>query len=226
MRLTWLVREQRDHLLLFFAGWGMDERPFAALTATTHDVAVLYDYTEEGLPVSSGDLVGGYAAVDLIAWSLGVPVACRVCAPWADRLRQRIAVNGSPWPIDARYGIAPEIFDGTQASLARGGLTRFRRRMCGGRTGLKRFDARAPARPLESLVDELAALKARCEGDVPGRNLFTCAWVGKGDRIIPAANQLRAWRRCGVPCTVVDAPHFMFDRWSAWEDLLLCSKAP
>ena len=56
-------------LLLLYAGWAMDSRPFSSLSYPGYDVAVVWDYTdlESPLPISDD-----YCEICLIAWSYGV----------------------------------------------------------------------------------------------------------------------------------------------------------
>ena len=38
------TNQKQDRLLLFFAGWGMDERPFIQYTPRESDFMICYDY--------------------------------------------------------------------------------------------------------------------------------------------------------------------------------------
>ena len=46
MKTVWLQRGSRRQALVFFAGWGMDERPFRRLTSSQYDVCVCFDYRD------------------------------------------------------------------------------------------------------------------------------------------------------------------------------------
>lgn len=225
MKALWLAENGKKEFLVFFAGWGMDARPFEFLAAGERDVLVLFDYTDEHVPVDLGALAAGYETVDVAAWSLGVPVANTVCAGLRGTLRRVVAVNGSIIPVDEQFGIPPEMFDATVERLGHGGLERFRRRMCGGAETLERFNSMLPDRDLDSLTSELVALRERFSGAEPAGSIFDCAWVGANDRIIRADSQCRCWQRFGVPFAMIDAPHFPFYRWSGWEELL-CPEDP
>lgn len=65
---------------------------------------VLYDYrTLE--PLAAAD-TASYGQITLLAWSFGVWVAEQVCRDIP--FRRAVALNGTPLPVDARYGIPPQ----------------------------------------------------------------------------------------------------------------------
>ena len=175
-----------ERLLLLFAGWGMDVRPFEGM-ARAFDTLVVWDYRElSGLPPLPGD-----RPVDVVAWSMGVWAAGQVLA--RGQVVSATAVNGTPWPIDEVRGIPPAVFEGTLAGFGAAGLMRFRRRMCGGAAGLKAFEAVAPERSVEELGEELAAL-GRAIGERPaGDFVWTRAVACREDRIFPLAAQQAAF---------------------------------
>lgn len=220
MKMQWLARNGSRRLLMFFAGWGMDARPFEFLETTGLDVVVFSDYTDEHMPIELDGLVSEYDTVDMAAWSFGVAVAQELCLPLRNRLERVAAIGGTVLPIHHRYGIRPDIFAATLGNLSADGIQRFRRRMCGGRDVLARFSASVPARGTESLTAELTVLGDRFVQAECADTVFTCAWVTRHDRIIPAQSQVNCWDRFGVPYSSVEAAHFAFYQWSAWEELL------
>ena len=44
MKQTFIIRNNGKHLLLFFAGWGMDETPFRHIHPAECDWMICYDY--------------------------------------------------------------------------------------------------------------------------------------------------------------------------------------
>lgn len=176
-------------LTVLFAGWGMDAEPFRPLIGPD-PTAIVRDYTDltAELPFLNGRRG---EELRVIGWSMGVWAAMQVLGERP--VREAIAVNGTPWPIDAERGIPPEIFDATLAGFGEAGLTRFRRRMCGGGEALKDFMAHAPKRGTADLEAELRALGEGIRSKpVPGF-VWTRAIACTGDRIFPQANQLRAF---------------------------------
>ena len=187
MQVRRLSGKSEARLMLLFAGWGMDDAPFAPF-ARRYETWVVWDYTDlaHGLPA----LPGG-RPIDLVAWSMGVWAATQVLA--REALASATAVNGTPWPIDAARGIPPAIFDATLAGLSETGLARFRRRMCGGAAGLEAFMRHEPARDVEDLRRELAAL-GKAIRSRPGRSFaWSRAIACEGDRIFSPAAQRAAF---------------------------------
>ena len=44
MKQHFIIKNNQKHLLLFFAGWGMDETPFLQIRPTDKDWLICYDY--------------------------------------------------------------------------------------------------------------------------------------------------------------------------------------
>jgi biotin synthesis protein BioG len=44
MKQHFIIKNNQKHLLLFFAGWGMDETPFLQIHPTNKDWLICYDY--------------------------------------------------------------------------------------------------------------------------------------------------------------------------------------
>lgn len=44
MKQHFIIKNNQKHLLLFFAGWGMDETPFLQIHPTDKDWMICYDY--------------------------------------------------------------------------------------------------------------------------------------------------------------------------------------
>lgn len=198
----------RSRLLLFFAGWGMDERPFLEYLPFDRDVMICYDYSSLDF---DADLLTPYTDIKVVAWSMGVWAAAATLGNAGAAIGESVAVNGTPNPVDDARGIPRDIFAGTLAGLNEETLRKFRRRMCGSGGAFARFLAKAPRRSLEELRVELEAVGETA----PVMPVSTFPWkniiVGERDRIFDAANQLRAWE--GRNVTVVDGAHYPEELW-------------
>lgn len=190
MRQTYLIKENHPFLLLFFAGWGMDENPFRKYTPEGCDFMICYDYRTLEFDHT---LIEGYTSVHLVAWSMGVWAASQVFGNNPGSIAYSIAVNGTPFPVHEEKGIAPAIFYGTLDGLNEQTLHRFFRRMCGSSAEMDSFEKTAPRRNLNELRDEL-----KCIGDQSLRLpvssfIWKKAIIGNRDKIYLPANQERAW---------------------------------
>ena len=188
-------------LILLFAGWAMDWRPFSRLVRPGYDIAVVWDYRTFGADWS---FAGKYGEICLVAWSLGV-AAASVAIPYEVRQKVtlRLAVDGTMTPVDAQAGIPPEIFAGTRNGLSRRSLDKFYYRVCGSREAFAAFCADKPVRDIAGLADELDVFLHGCQAR-PAR--WDRALISAADAIFPPENQRRAWR--GVPTSEISGPHF------------------
>lgn len=177
-------------LHLFFAGWGMDHRPFTCLANDQEDLMICYDYTDMTFDYS---LLAGYGQIRLSAWSMGVWAAAVTFQNKAIIFRSRTAINGTHTPVHDTCGIPISIFEGTLHSLNEKNLERFNRRMCNSDKALiTLFQSHAPQRSIESLQDELAAIGSLARNPPPVFD-WDKIIAGENDLIFPLQNQLNAW---------------------------------
>ena len=157
MKQYFIIKNNQKHLLLFFAGWGMDETPFLQIHPTDKDWMICYDYRSLEF---DADILQEYSEITLIAWSMGVWAASQIMKQYPSLpLSQSIAINGTLSPIHETKGITPTIFEGTLQGLNEQSLQKFQRRMCGSAADYKAFQTVAPQRPVEELKEELAAIQ-------------------------------------------------------------------
>ena len=152
MKQYFIIKNNQKHLLLFFAGWGMDEHPFLQYAPQDSDFMICYDYRTLDFDTSP---LTGYTVIDVVAWSMGVWAASQVLSKVSLPIRRRIAINGTPFPIDEKRGIPPAIFMGTLEGLNEASLRKFQRRMCADGNVFARFQLTAPERSIEELKEEL-----------------------------------------------------------------------
>ena len=116
MKQHFIIKNNQKHLLLFFAGWGMDETPFLTIHPVDKDWMICYDYRSLTFDVG---LLETYSQITLIAWSMGVWAASQIMKQYPHLpVSQSIAINGTLYPIHEIKGIAPSIFDGTLQGLS------------------------------------------------------------------------------------------------------------
>ncbi|MDE6483747.1 MAG: DUF452 family protein [Rikenellaceae bacterium] len=207
MKAQYIKRTGSDTLTLFFAGWGMDARPFDDHTGGG-DLLVLYDYTDLGFDTSFTE---SYLHYRVVAWSMGVWAASCTVPSLSLDITESVAVGGTSTPVSEEFGIAPAIFRGTLDGLGERSLMSFRRRMCGGATAAAEFERCAPERGIESLREELRAI-----GDTSAVKRGTMRWdravVTLRDAIFPSEAQRAAHARDAANVvTEADVPHYHRD---------------
>lgn len=215
MEQRFIKKENNPRLLLFFAGWGSDEHLFSRSVEDGYDYLLCFDYRTLDFDYS---LLDGYREIRLLAWSMGVWVAGQVLTgkdyPW----QMRLAVGGTPFPIDDRKGIPEAIFRATLENFSDAALVRFRRRICGTAEQVKEFLSHAPYRPVPELHEELQALEQYVRRP-SAPFVWDKAIIGTDDKIFPPANQREAWR--GTAVIEKDVAHYggaLFDRLLSGEE--------
>ena len=202
MKISFVTERCSSRLILIYAGWAMDYRPFVGLRRQGYDIAVVWDYTDRYVDWSE---VSDYQEICVIAWSFGVYMAATTSHA-IDRLTTlRIAVCGTLYPVDRRRGIPPQIYSGTLDGLDERSLTKFYRRMAGSRQVYESFAAALPHRDIGDLRDELEYFGGlHLFGSEP-LTRWDRAIIGREDAIIPPVNQWRAWT--GTPVTMLECGH-------------------
>ena len=206
MKQQFIINERRERLLLFFAGWGMDETPFLHIYPKETDWMVCSDYRTLDF---DDEQISQYKEITVIGWSMGVWAAAQVMQKHPELpIKQRIAINGTLFPIHETLGIAPAIYEGTLQRLNEVTLQKFQRRMCGSSTAYRSYLNIAPMRSIESLKEELVAIRD-CSLSTPTPIfLWEKAIIGKMDRIFSPENQERAWSGRAASLQLIDAPHY------------------
>lgn len=205
MHYEYIIRQGHPRVLLFFAGWAADPTPFRHYRPEDRDYIVCYDYRTLQADFFPTDC---YAEADVVGWSMGVWAASHVVPRLPVFVRRSIALNGTPFPIDALRGIHPDIWQGTLQHLSPISLHKFCRRMCANALAFQDFLRVTPRRPVNELADEMRAID-HLRTLLPAPTLhWTEAVVGLADRIIPPDNQVRAWQQLSVPVLTTNDAHY------------------
>jgi malonyl-ACP O-methyltransferase BioC len=203
MQSKFICRNHNNRLILIFAGWGMDARPFKELSHPGYDILVLWDYRD--LTFNWQPLLA-YHEICLIAWSMGVFAASLTIHEIVPRITKRIAVNGTLEPVSSKFGIPEAIYHGTINALSPSSLRKFYRRMCTSAEQFAAFEANRPKRTISELAEELQAIETHTFFHVPQVDCWDLAIISRNDGIFPAQNQVNAWRAT-TPIQFMDAGH-------------------
>ncbi len=204
-----MIRQNRPELILFFTGWGMDERPFLQAHCAGRDLLLCYDYSDLTF---DEELLKGYTGILVVAWSLGVWVAQRTLSRLSAPVIGSIAVNGTLYPVSDDKGIPAAVFWGTLHGLNDLNMQKFRRRMCESPEVYKEFLEVAPTRSLESLKHELEQIGTQYIRSVEQDLLFhwNVALIGSYDRIFAPESQNKAWQEGFCDAVYLcEAGHYM-----------------
>lgn len=212
-----LYKKQKDgnnRLVLFFCGWGMDERCISHIDSEDIDVIAFYDYRGDILLPQID--IDRYQSICVVAWSMGVWVANQLIGDIPNKIDKMIAFCGSPYPVNDDFGIPTKIFDITIEGLKRTGIDKFFGRML---NGISNSSFRKPNRELQEQIDELIDLKVKSLGTASKEVKWDTVIIGMKDKIFPSSNLINYW--VGNSSIVEsDLPHYPFDEYDSWEKIL------
>ena len=224
MEKYWLRRENNDAVVVVVLGWACDWRGVEHLSFRGCDVLCTYDYRTLNYDdaVEMRALVGSYPHRYLLAWSFGVWVAeqlfgaegvtstdksktvgTETCHALA--FERAVALNGTPRPVDARFGIEPRRLAVTLRGLQAGGMEAFDRRTYG-----RWFDALREVlspRGVAANVEELTCLSESALVPYEPSLRWDRGVVGRDDVIFPLRNMVAYW---GDRAEIVSLPHYPF----------------
>lgn len=203
-----------SELIVFFNGWGMDEKSLQHIDAEGRDVLTLYDYSSEViLPEMS---LKTYKKAYVVAWSMGVFIANQLASQLGLNIEKSIALCGSPYPVHNEYGISVKIFDITSKGLRLAGTDKFFKQMF---IGIDNPLFNRPERELMEQITELENLKKVSIDAEKEPFSWDVAVVGIKDRIFPSKSLISYWE--GKTKLIKDSiPHYPFDKYDTWNKIL------
>jgi len=216
MKVTFLNNKQNKKLIIFFNGWGMDDRAVSHIPHNDFDIIMVSEYYDLSFECPS---IPNYEEVYIVAWSLGVWVANNWIRTSAIRPNKCIAINGTLKPIDALNGIAPEAFQGTIDHWDETNRTKFQIRMFKDR---KLFSENVNKLPIISIKEQKQVLEI-LQSNITQSTVLDAAWdkvlIGSDDLIFLTDNQKRFW---GKNDNVVELsmPHYPFLLLRTWEQII------
>ena len=206
MKHFWLNKTNTNKkLIIFFNGWGMDEKIISHLECEDYDVVVLYEYNDLELDIQSLNL-SQYTEKHIIAWSMGVMVATLFNF---GEIKTATAICGTPFAINNEYGIPERIYNLTIKGFSETSSKKFMGRMFIEKPNIDTFSDR-------TFDSKLSELKKMLEYKPNTEFNFTKAIVGTDDKIIPTKNQLNYWDN---PITI-NSGHCPFMLYKKWTELL------
>lgn len=223
MRHTWLFKNNKDALLLFFSGWGVDHHPFTNLNESEYDVLFLDKYHAESENKLDITLFEGYKKIVVIGWSMGVVEAVQCFANISVIVDFAYAINGTCLPVNKQYGIDPYWFEKTLDRFDKNVIDQFCKRMCRSKELIEYYDNNSPQRSLVSLEEELKYLYKKSlilNENSTNSPFFSKAVVSKRDFVIPTRSQKNYWQEQGTEVSLYDGAHYIFSDFSSWSDLL------
>lgn len=203
MQQSWLIKKGHPDLVLYMLGWAATPNAVCHITPPNCDVLACYDHRSIA-PLKAEDFAA-YRRIYLFAWSFGVWVSEQCCRELP--LYKAIALNGTPFPVDDRYGMRLRVVLRTMQGLARVGMNPFNEKAYGGVRYIP--DGPFPDRPIEDKIDELNRLADWSKADSAAHLRWDAAYIGDKDEIFPPAKMWAYWESVGLG-TGFDSYHYPF----------------
>jgi pimeloyl-[acyl-carrier protein] methyl ester esterase len=216
MNKQWIKHKNNSKVIIFFNGWGMDNKAINHLDTTGYELCVLNDYSRLNL---IEETFSGYQEIYVIAWSLGIWAASCTLSKNTVPIKKAIAINGTVTPVDAAKGIPPDIFKGTLEGWNEKTRESFQMRMTGGKKKYLPNRSKFGNRTIEDQKTELEAIYRQLPNKGTSDFAFDLAIIGSGDAIFTPKNQLNYWRG-KTHCMPVDMPHYPFLHFTTWNEII------
>ena len=216
MQYHWLNKQNNNKLIIFFAGWSFDYKPFEFLNCDNYDVLMLYDYNSFDIPLNIPEYDKNY----LISWSMGVFTAY-ILRNNLPEFTQKIAINGTLLPVDNDFGIPERPFLLTLKHAKTGLGKKFYENIFQTQEEFERYMRNPLERPIDNRVDELKSLYKKIKAEkIDYQTYYDKAIVSRFDKIIPPQNQINFWQQNNTPCTILETGHFPYYNFTCWNDIL------
>lgn len=214
MQSHWLNRQNNYKLIIFFAGWSFDYKPFEFLKCGNFDVLIIYDYNDLELPQ-----IPEYKEYFLISWSMGVYTSY-ILKDKLPKYTKKIAINGTPFPVNDEYGIPLKPFILTLRHAKTGLEGKFYQNIFDLKEEYERYTKTPVERPIDNRVSELNSLYSKIKlTEISYQNYFDTAIISNNDKIIPTKNQINFWKG-KADIRTVESGHFLYYNFTSWNEIL------
>ena len=228
MKQYWLNKQNNKNLIMFFCGWSFDYKPFEILNCNNYDVLLFYDYSDMYSITDKSYKLNlifdlQYEKTILIGWSMGVYIAylLKNILPEFDT---KIAINGTPFPIDDEFGIPTKTFDLTLKYADIGLQGKFQKNLFKLPKDYDNYIKNPVKRSIDNQKQELSALNDFIKShNIDYNEFYDRAIISDTDKIIPTRNQLNCWQD-KTEIIILDSGHFPFYEFNSWEDIIKCKQ--
>lgn len=216
MQFHWLNKQNNSKLIIFFAGWSFDENPFKFLACENFDVLIVYDYStiDENI-----EKFTSYKEINLIAWSMGVFVAY-LLKDKLPKFNKKIAINGTPLPVNDEFGIPIKPFLLTLRHARTGLEGKFYRNIFDTKEEFEKYSTMSVNRSIENRETELKSLYDKIRSaEINYSRFYDKALISSRDKIIPTKNQINFWQN-NAEIEMLESGHFPYYNFKSWNEIL------
>ncbi len=216
MQFHWLNKQNNSKLIIFFAGWSFDENPFKFLACENFDVLIVYDYStiDENI-----EKFTSYKEINLIAWSMGVFVAY-LLKDKLPKFNKKIAINGTPLPVNDEFGIPVKPFLLTLRHARTGLEGKFYQNIFDTKEEFEKYSTMSVNRSIENRETELKSLYDKIRSaEINYNRFYDKALISSRDKIIPTKNQINFWQN-NAEIEMLESGHFPYYNFKSWNEIL------
>lgn len=216
MQFHWLNKQNNSKLIIFFAGWSFDENPFKFLACENFDVLIVYDYStiDENI-----EKFTSYKEINLIAWSMGVFVAY-LLKDKLPKFNKKIAINGTPFPVNDEFGISVKPFLLTLRHARTGLEGKFYQNIFDTKEEFEKYSTMSVNRSIENRETELKSLYDKIQSvEINYNRFYDKALISSRDKIIPTKNQINFWQN-NAEIEMLESGHFPYYNFKSWNEIL------
>ncbi len=192
MQETWLKQEGSRDLVIFVLGWAATPNAVQHLAFEGCDIFCVDDYRE--MRELRAEEFSQYRRIYLFAWSFGVWVSEQIATQLP--LYRAIALNGTPMPVDDRYGMRLRVVMRTMQGLAKVGMNPFNEKTYGTVRAIP--DGPFEDRSIEAKIEELQLLAERSKGAESSVIDWAEAYIADKDEIFPPQKMWDYWQTRGL----------------------------
>ncbi len=206
MQYKWLQKNSSPNLILFFNGWGMNEKAVQHLDIAnqkTKDFDCLHFFDYQNLQLPNFDF-SSYQNIYLIAWSMGVYISQILSLPYT----KKIAFCGTGNPIDNKEGIPSKIYQLTINNFNEQTQKIFNKKIG--------FSLNTQ-QTITTLKNELIAIQ---DYELTKHTFFDIAFLAEHDCIFPFNNQQNYWKNHASNIITLQSKHYPFHLFTTWNTII------
>ena len=217
MQFHWLNKQNNENLIVFFAGWSFDYKPFEFMECEDCDVLMVYDYNSINASEAI-EFIDNYKHKTLLTWSMGVYAAYKLREIFKS-FDTKIAISGTAFPVDNEFGIPEKTFLLTLRHAKAGLEGKFYKNIFDKNEEFERYLNTPVERSIDNRVDELKSLYENIKNSPKEyEKFYDYAFVSKNDKIIPPKNQIHFWETFKTPYKILESGHFPYYNFKRWKD--------
>ncbi len=203
MQETWLKQQGAPDVVIFVLGWAATPNAIHHFDIPNCDIYCVYDYRE--IEELQAEHFASYRRIYLFAWSFGVWVSEQIAQHLP--LYRAVALNGTPHPVDDRYGMRLRVVRRTMQGLAKVGMNPFNEKTYGTVRAIP--DGPYPDRSIEDKILELDILAERSQNAEESRIPWKAAYIADKDEIFPPQRMWDYWQMRDLG-TAFESYHYPF----------------